>query len=252
MQFDEEELLLQSAKFNDKGDSQKQFDASKIKYFLIFYALPLFSVLLFLGIIVYGVIPEIHKIFDVVEEVDALKIQDTNLQIRVDKLIALKNDTTSEQDLIDMINELIPTGKSEVVKFRNRVAKTATLERLDFQNATTGETVLNSSEDNIVAEGNGFSLIQIPSEFDTTGLFLDLRSFLYELYNINDFFVVNEMELNSAPVEDIENWSGGFVLTKYQFFADENFNPEATFLKVSELTTPNPLVVEFLQKNYSN
>jgi len=252
MKFDEDELLAQSIKSIEKNNTHKQVDASKIKYFFVFYALPLFSIILFFGIILYGVIPEVQNMFDVVEKVDALKVQDTNLKIRVDKLLALQNDGATEQDLIDMINELIPTEKSEVVKFCNRVAKTATTEKLDFQNATTGETVINSSEDNIVAEGNGFSLIQIPSEFDTTGLFLNLRSFLSELYTINDFFVVNEMDLNSSPVDDIENWNGGFILTKYQFFADENFDSESTFLNVSELTAPNSQVVEFLQKNYAD
>jgi hypothetical protein len=249
--MDDEKLLEQSIDQMNKVDASKAIDYSKMKIFIKFYAVPILSAAIFFGIIFFAVIPTIKGMFSTLDEVDKLKSEDKALQTRIEKLTALENENVLRKDLINTINFLIPTGNSEVVKFRDRVAKATIQQNLILQSDLIGEQIL----ENTSAEKNssivGFNLIQIPTEFDITGKFFNFRSFLDKLYVGQDFFIVNEMKVSSAPTpENPENWSGSFTLTKYQFFADEKFSGSEKFILISEDQSPDQVVIQFLEDNF--
>jgi Tfp pilus assembly protein PilO len=236
-------------KFTDEDDSNSiKFD--EVKHFLKFYALPLFSMIIFFGVLVFPVFNNIKYVFDTLDEIDTLKEQDQMLQQRLVKLEELRQQNIAQQEVISKINNLVPTGKSEVVKFRERVNSVAQGQSLNLQKSRSGELVTNNQDVNIDVIEN-YNLIQMPSEFTMIGEFSNLRSFLKGLYDGRDFFIVNEMTLSSNISEDGKIlWQGGFNLTKYQFYPQANFDIVNSFGTISENEVPNQEVMEFLEKRY--
>lgn len=230
-----------------------QIDRAELMHFLKFYALPIFSALLFLGVVFFTVIPNIQYVFDQIEEIDQLRNEDEQLEQRIDRLVALRQSNAERQQLISQINALVPTGKSEVVNFRERVVATTNSQNLNLNDTKSGETILDA-ESATVTSIEGFSIIQIPSEFSMDGEFANFRNFLIRLYDGTDFFIVDQMSLdsNQSEEENASAWTGEFNLTKYQFYADDDFNATLVFASVPETAQPDQVVIEFLQERFLN
>ncbi|MEI7578757.1 MAG: hypothetical protein WCJ58_01810 [bacterium] len=251
--MEDDKLLAQSMDLITKSDPYRTFDYTRIQYFFKFYALPIFSAAIFFGILFLAIVPTIKDMFRTVDVVDALKAEDKVLNGRIEKIIALENQNTLRASMLKAIDILIPTGNSEVVKFRDRVAKVSIQQNLLLQSANIGEQI----KENSATEKNqaivGFNLVEIPTEFNISGLFFDFRAFLKKLYVGQDFFIVNEMKVSSAPTDtNPDNWNGDFTLTKYQFLTDQNFVGNQQFKLVSENSDPDQVVITFLQETFLN
>ena len=240
----------ESLKNAEKEEQEKKVKVDEISDFIKFYALPIFSAMIFLGVVFFTIIPSIRYIFDSIDEIDALKNEDQTMNSRIERLIALQQENADQVQLINRINSIVPTGKSEVVAFRERIATTGLQQSLLLEESKSGETILEP-ESVTVETAEGFNLIEIPSEFNMRGEFINFRNFLNSLYIGDDFFIVEEMSLNASSAEGEENiWFGTFNLTKYQFFADENFDLETTFAGVDEFEEPDPTAINFLETKF--
>lgn len=217
-----------------------------LNYFIKFYAIPILSMIVLMAIVFFAIIPNIKQSSQLFSKINELENENLIVQSRIDNLTAIRSQNNTRQELIDKINELVPTGKSQVVKFRQRINSSGTGNDLEIKDSKAGETINYT----IVTIDN-FSLIQIPSQFIVEGKFKNMRSFLNALYEGQDFFIVNQMGLNLAGVESGEDkWLGEFDLTKYQFFAEDEFNSINVFSNVSESQQPNQQVIDFLEQRF--
>lgn len=248
-----------------QGESQTEFveisfdeDASSVDWdetwkAIRFYALPLLSFIIFVFLILFTVIPNIQQIFSTIDEINLLREEDEAVNERIERLIALRAQQAQRQQIISKINEIVPTGTSEVVAFRQRVIDTANFRNVSLDSSLLGEDLIDqSSGEEEEQVSDGLVLIEIPSEFGFTGSFEGFRSFLNDLYLGEDFFIVREMSLNLLEETEVETWSASLDLVKYQFFVDDDVDLDAIFGVISEQVVPNQFVIEFLENRFLN
>jgi len=244
MDEDLEALVIEES---NKSKVQKdKVDVNEVLSEARFHFLPLLSIVFFAVIVFSAVVPNINKIFATVDEIDALKVKDKDLNTRIEKFEELRKQNAQMQEIIDKINFIVPTGQSEVVKFRERIAGSATTNLVGLESSKSGETLKTVSE----LESGNFGIIEIPSEFNISGAFNGFRNFLNSLYQGEDFFVVNKMNLSGVTSQTENRWSGDLNLVKYQFFAEEGFDPNKVYSAVSENDNPNSEVIEFLESRF--
>ncbi|MFQ5493711.1 MAG: hypothetical protein ACE5DX_06155 [Candidatus Dojkabacteria bacterium] len=218
---------------------------------LKFYGLPLFSFAIFIAIVVGTIIPNITQVFAAIDEINSLRTEDEELVARTERLQRLQQENAASQATIDKINQIVPTGKSEVVGFARRVGDTVAGEALILENSKTGEDFLSDQSAEELQANQGLVLIEIPSEFTIRGEFNNFRNLLNQLYEGDDFFVVDEMNLRASPNEESPtNWSASINLAKYQFFVDSDFDITEFYSAISEKTPADTTVIRFLETRF--
>jgi Tfp pilus assembly protein PilN len=232
-------------------NADKKENTKQILHDIRFYALPLLSLIFFIALLLGPIIGNITDIFAKIDQINTLRETDTQLADRIDRLTALQASSTQDQSIIDKINELVPTAKTEVLKFRQRVADNATQSGLTLQGSTSTEDVV-SGPSSTQANTSTLSLLEIPSKFNLSGSFQDFKAFLAALSTEGqDFFVVQEMNLSLSTDEaGVESWGATINLVKYQFYVSTAFNPVTVYGSVSEDTTPDPIVVNFIKARF--
>lgn len=233
----------------------KEFNLMESLREILFYSLPLFSFGLFMLILFGAVIPNIEDMSKKYEEIETLKTQDELLKQRISNIQELGKRYDSIEEAINKINDIIPTGRTEVVKFGERIKETVTAQNLKSNSQKIGETVFVDEEStgnpqgtlNTQKKETTLPLSEIPTKFDLTGSFDAIRNFFNALYNGQDFFVVDKMELNGTGGGD---WYGTISLVKYQFSPSTEFDPVKAYAPISENTQINQKVVKFLEDRY--
>ncbi|KXK26568.1 MAG: hypothetical protein TR69_WS6001000574 [candidate division WS6 bacterium OLB20] len=259
-----DEQQTQSAPGVLSGESQTEFveisfdeDATSVDWSetwkaIRFYALPLISFVVFVGLILFTVIPNIQRIFTTIDEINVLREEDEAVNERIERLIALRAEQLTRQQIISKINEIVPTGTSEVVAFRQRVIDTAEFRAVNLDSSLLGEDLIDQNP-NEAEVTEGLILIEIPSEFGFSGTFDGFRSFLNDLYQGEDFFIVREMSLNLIEEDDgSSSWGAQLDLVKYQFFVDEGVDLDGIYTRISEQVVPNQFVIDFLENRFLN
>ena len=223
---------------------------------ILYYITPIISMIAFILIIIFGVIPNATAMSEKIDTVNQLKQQDTDLKTRISKIEVIKNNLTSLNDVITKINTIVPEGKTEVVKFSQRIRAAIDIDMAKFDGASgekpivmndirTGETELSTTAG---ALGAGLKVNQVPTQFSFSGGFERFRQFFTNLYNGPDFFVVEKMDLNYDVINQI--WNGDVSLVKYQFNTDDTFSPLTVYGSVSEDSLPNQKVVNFIETKF--
>lgn len=222
---------------------------------LIFYVLPILAFLFFLFVLFNGVIPSIQDMNTRLDEIEKLRVEDAALNDRIQKIRALENNINNMQAVIDKIDSLIPTGRTEVVAFGERIIANITDTGLVYDELKTGELEIVSSTSyidpaaliNMKDDPTYLPLYSLPTTFNVTGPYESIRTFFINMYKGQDFFVVDEMELtkNSDTA-----WSGDISLAKYQFTENPSFDPFKAYFSISEDSPLNQEVIDFLEKKY--
>lgn len=232
----------------------KEFNLNEAFREMLFYILPILSFVFFMFIVFSAVIPSIQSMNTKMDEIDKLNTDLTTLNQRIVNIQTLATNNEKIQSTIEKINNIVPTGRTEVVKFGERISNNIAVHSLLNTTLKTGETVLVTNDSSTTSSttttelnASSLPLSEIPTKFDIQGSFSDIRSFFISLYKGQDFFVVDKMELNSAG----ENrWFGDVSLVKYQFSPSSNFDPVKAYQSVSETSAINPQVVTFLEKKF--
>lgn len=235
--------------------NNKAFNLQETIRELFFYILPVASFLFFLIILFSAIIPTINDIGVKLDKVDQYREEEKKLSQRIEKIKALDQNATKNQQVIDKINEIVPTGQTEVVKFGERIILSLSQNTLINEGIKSGEAVIvspaiNNTSGNQVDNQeieNSLSIRQIPSEFDVSGNFEDIRKFFIQLYKGPDFFVVDSMSLKN---NDDLSWSGEISLAKYQFSESQVFDPIKAYTSVNENTVLNELVMRFIETRF--
>jgi hypothetical protein len=221
---------------------------------LLYYITPVISIIAFILIMIYGVIPNASSMSDKVIAVNYLITQDTEIKARIVKLEGIKNDLTNLQTTLSEIDSIVPEGKTEVVKFSQRIRDAINLNMssvtgpaITMNDIKTGETQLTTATGSQVA---GLTINQVPTQFTFSGGLPRFRQFFKNLYSGQDFFVVDKMNLSYDASS--QQWYGDVSLVKYQFNVADTFNAAQIYGSVSENTNPNQKVIDFIQTKFVN
>jgi len=247
----------------------KQFKLGDVLKEMLFFSLPVFSFIFFIGILFYAVIPNINDMNARLTEVNKLRQDEADLKVRIAKIRDLQANISSIQQTIDKINVIVPTGRTEVVNFGDRIVQTIVANTLLSDGYTTGESELVGNQNpapaltvtpaatgqttqTAAADPTYLPLYQLPAIFSVSGKFDAIRSFFKELYKGNDFFVVDKMELTGSGGPQGGDWRGEISLVKYQFTPNPEFDPVKAYMGISESTPLNEIVMKFLQDKFIN
>lgn len=225
---------------------------------ILYYITPIISIIAFILVMIYGVIPSATAMSQKVNDVNTLKQQDSDIKARIVRLDSLKSNLSSSQDILTKLDSIVPEGKTEVVKFSQRIRDDVNLNMKQFVNDSndppiimndikTGETQLSTATSAQIA---GLTVNQVPTQFTFAGGLDRFRQFFKNLYNGPDFFVVEKMDLSYDATN--QAWNGDVSLVKYQFNKDTTFDPLKVYGAISEDTQPDQKVVNFIQTKFVN
>jgi len=219
---------------------------------IVYYIAPILSMVAFLLIMIFGVIPSTSTMMEKIGQVSDLRTQSNDLNTRISKLDELQTNITGITSTLNKINTLVPEGKTEVVKFSQRISQAAQTVQSDGKLTTMVINEIKAGESTLTTTGviiPGLSVSQVPVQFTFTSNRNDFESFFNNLYNGPDFFVVDEMQLSLNSKTNL--WSGEVSLVKYQFDVSSSFNPQTAYGVISENQQPNATVVNFLNSNFT-
>lgn len=194
---------------------------TKYKRFVKLFIVPILASVLFLGVVIGLIIPRLNNIFfelDVISE-NNVKIDEGNAKlVELQKLAAEISKITLQ---LEVISKIAPEGLTEVVNFRNKITELITKNSLEAVSQRFSESNIKPED----FEGAVLALQEVPSVFEITGAFANIRNFINELGQVDDFIVVSRMELstNALTKEEIESnsWDFEIELSKYQFNVEE-------------------------------
>lgn len=240
-----------STKIIDKTKDEDYPFAKKVRDYrklVRFYIIPIISVAIFFFILLFTVVPNVRYMIDGFEEGQELKRESKELDKRIDRLSAMKQNDSENRQLLSKINQIIPSEQSEVVRFRQKVAGVGTRKGLEVDSLQAGELIVEENSENVIDSSSGFQLIEIPSRFSFTGSFNSFRELFKELYSGEDFFVISNMDLNVNNFSfGVDSWEGRFDLTKYQFYEEGD---SSDYANVPETQPVNQEVLKFLEDNF--
>lgn len=235
--------IIDKTKDDDYPFAKRVRDYRKL---IRFYIIPIISVILFLAILVFGIVPNVRYMIDGFQEGQELKNESKELDARIDRLASMKQRDQDNRQLLSKINSLIPSEQSEVVRFRQKVAGIGVGKGLSVESLQAGELIIEDNRN--IIETSGSQLIEIPSRFGFTGLFNGFRELFRELYSGEDFFIISNMDLNVNNFNiGVDSWEGRFDLVKYQFYEEGTVND---YLNVRETEPVNQEVLRFLEDNF--
>lgn len=241
-----------STKIVDKTKEDDYLFAKKFRNYrglVRFYLIPITSVLIFLLILVFTIVPNVKYMVDGFEEGQKLKQESKVLDDRINILTSMQEEDSRNLQILSKVNQIIPSEKSEVVRFRQKVAGIGTGKGLIIDSLQAGEIITDEGDQDSIFSKSNSRLIEIPSRFGFTGQFGGFRELFSDLYAGVDFFVISKMDLdvNNVNSGKLNSWEGRFDLTKYQFYED---NSNIDYANVPETEPINQEVVRFIEENF--
>ncbi|MCA9386650.1 hypothetical protein KC669_01305 [Candidatus Dojkabacteria bacterium] len=226
---------------------QKKHNAAYKKWINIarIYVIPILAILIFLFILFGLTIPQVFRIFGLIGEIGDLN---DRLDDKKKELVAVQglnaNADLLKQDL-EILNSIAPSEQTEVVNFQQKISELARSHNLVINSQQLNENTTGIAE-SFIESNELLYLRELPNVFEITGNVGDVFDFIDDLEQIDDFIIVNEMDL-SAGQED--TWNMTVNLIKYQFSerssGEDLFN---AYLQVPVTVVINSNVQEYLDK----
>lgn len=212
---------------------------------LKYYYGPLIVLAIFFVILIFGLIPSINSLYDTYQSRNIVKAEVSSLDVRIADLKRLKNDSPKTNDYLESINSIAPVQRTNVTEFQEKIKNIAKENNLTTESAKTRELIFDENADNT----DYLLLIEVPSEFTFSGEFVDVKAFLAELYESDEFIIIEEMRFLKNPKDSM--WTLDITLNKYQFSLNEESEEQSNvYLNIPEKAVPNKEVIEFLDENY--
>lgn len=247
MKNDEMSAIKKLEEMEKQTNTKKKKEKRTSDYYvhiLKFYYLPVFIVMIFLLVAVFAVLPSLKSLLSNYSELNNLKNEVKDKDAKIEQLKALKNRSTQTEAYLASINKIAPVQKTNVTEFQNSIKNTAKSNRLSIQSARGGEEIVSDQQNT-----GSFQLVEIPMYFVFSGNFLDLKNFLNDLYQGEDFIIIEKMDLSKA--DKSTEWKMDLTLVKYQFIQKDS--DTSIVLNVNDLSTdlvPSEQVLQFLQEKY--
>jgi Tfp pilus assembly protein PilO len=219
------------------------------------YVVPIVAVVVFIGMLFILIIPQLSGIFQKLDHISSLSADYDTLVTNEKDLQTLTSKITETNSDLALVNQLAPTGLTEVVNFQRRITDLATQNRLTVVESKSGEQALVVDESIAV-----LGLVEIPSTFTLQGSFANVKSFIEKIKNLYDFVLIGEMSL-TATDKDVkddllktivdQDWTLEITLTKYQFQVPDAQNKLAeAYLRVPPTVQVDKDTLEFVRGKY--
>ncbi len=231
-----------------KPQVKKDIKTEDLIHWFKFYILPILSIFFLLVILLIGIYPNLKTLFGYLDEIDKMEKQSTALGTQLSKLKELNKNESRTQAYLSLIETIVPTKETEVVNFQEKIKILGTNNGLRLVESKTGETII-IPEDLEEGEVPGVGLIEVPSQFSFQGELDDIKTFLGELNEGEDFLVINEMKLTSINSVVSDQWTLDITFVKYQF-QEMDLTENDPFSEVSEGSKPNEDVLNFIKDRY--
>jgi len=221
-------MIVSDLEQQKKVKEEKKKSRSK---FLRLYIVPIFTIIVFIIIIVGLVAPKITDVFGRLDEIAANNVTITDLTQRLSEVKALDANSSTILTNLDTVNTIATSANTEVIKFRDKISELTLQNNLTIVSQKLTETTVAPDASNGGLTGN-VNLVEVPFIFEITGRFEDIKSFIASLNTIDDFVIVKEMELSLTDQEGLSTeeaqatnkWSLKIDLVKYQFFEAKDLN----------------------------
>ncbi len=238
--------------YNNKKTLQKEkkgIDIRALEKVLKIYILPLVSMALFFLVIIFLVIPKISEIFSSLDIISKENMSYEQAKVNLDELQSASQNTNTMLSQLDVVNQTTPTGKTEVVKFRDKITNLTTKNNLVILSQQLSENNLPTGENQQSTDGS-LSLQEVPFTFEIQGQYSSLINFLKDLSSIDDFIIVREMELNSnaisTSVSGSDLWVLKLTINKYQFSQISQESQDNIYQNIPISAQPSQKVLDYV------
>ena len=238
---------------------------------IIYYSLPLVSIGIFIGMILFGAMPEIKKVLNYRKEITAKKEEIESLNNEISKLEELKANQYQIESDLEIIDRIVPSEKTQVAKFVGEVEILAEEINLEESKYGSGEQIEKLGEEEIAQEEqsqDSAAIIQIPTESEYIAELENIKNFLNALYNKNDFIIVSELEMQGQSAREYLaslqkekgekvtvdltlpelRWTMKVTFAKYQF--SKGFGEYMSKNIVPATQEPDQITLEFIRSKY--
>jgi Tfp pilus assembly protein PilO len=219
------------------------------------YVLPIIAIAIFVGIIIFMVFPKVSEIFTDLDKISQNNEVITNKLQEIQSLKALSDNYNGLNSQLEIVNQIAPTGKTEVVKFRDKVTSLMQDNKLSVISQRLSESdvdVKNTNDKKVV--GN-IILQEVPFIFEVQGKYTNIIAFINNLSTIDDFVIVKEMNLASSNVTgDLfkDDWVFKINLVKYQFSNSNIDLLEKAYLGVSPNSEISKVIRDYIASRKSS
>ncbi|MBN1331621.1 type 4a pilus biogenesis protein PilO [Candidatus Dojkabacteria bacterium] len=224
---------------------------------LKFYYLPIFVLVIFFVIMIFGLIPSLNSIYNNYSQRNTVKKAVERQEVTIANLVQLKNDSNEINQYLESINTIAPVQVTNVTEFQESIKTLATTNGIATKQANTRELIY-SEDGSQSGQVSYLQLVEVPSDFVFAGSFEDIRTFLGALYEQDEFIVIEEMSF-AKPVNS-SDWELSITLNKYQFQinetvltgSDQTAQTAPNYLAEPESAKPDQNVIDFIDKKYLN
>ncbi len=220
----------------------------KYKKLIRLYVIPLFALGIFLGVLVFVVVPKIGSIMDRLGELSDTrdKLSESNTKIQnINSLVTNINEVLS---YLQQINNIAPTGDIELVRFRSRVFEIAESSGLVVD--TQGFRESDIVQDPNLPSSSTLLIKEVPVEIEVIGTLDNIYTFLDEITKLEDFVIIKDFEL--ARNADNVEWVFTLRFIKYQFAQDTEGQFDQLYLNVPVSSKIDQEVKNYLDKRNPN
>ncbi len=245
------------------------------KELVVFYTVPLVSIVLFLAIVGFFVIPTINGIYTNFNKVEDLKKKKEADKPALNSLIKLRDNDQQTQDDLAVVDKIVPSEKTKIVTLQKFIQDTVEKYGLTLKSYTIGEQLrpisvgTSSIPSSNQAMGSGGdiskpvkktedSLRVAPTTVKIEGKFSDIQKFFNEFYLLNSLFIVDSLNMKASQSIAPENlstsevkWSLDVTFAKYVFSEDFLTN-EDVFNQIPASATPDETTLNYIKKRFKD
>jgi len=242
------------------ASAQKKPSTSTLKAAVILrsYVVPLLVLSIFGAMLIFLILPKISEILGKLEQTNSLYDQTRIMDAEIQTIFALNQDQAQFGTDLLLINQIAPSGATEVVNFHQKVLGLIQANGLTVQQSSLEESVKQAEDQ---ASSSSLGIIEIPSTFTLNGPFSGLKRFVEQIRSLSDFVIIGEMALraNIDPNAAVglvgggqDNWTLIITLIKYQFQEPNEQNKlQQIFQKIPPNLKPDQTVIDFAREKFA-
>lgn len=245
------------------------------KEILTFYTVPLISILLFLGLVGFVIVPQINQIYANFNKVEDLKKKKDAEKPNLTALIKLRDNDQQTQDDLAVVDKIVPSEKTKIVTLQKFIQDTVEKYGLTLKSYSIGEQLRpvsvgpdgsSSIRPISVSDGDNSkpikktedSLRVAPTTVKIEGKFSDIQKFFDEFYLLNNLFIVDSLNMKASqsiapadlPTSEVK-WNLDVTFAKYVFSEDFLTNEEV-FNQLPASATPDETTLNYIKKRFKD
>lgn len=245
------------------------------KEILVFYTVPIVSILLFLAIVGFFVVPTVNGIYSNFNKVESLKKKKDADKPTLTSLVKLRDNDQQTQDDLAVVDKIVPSEKTKIVTLQKFIQDTVEKYGLTLKSYTIGEQLRPVSVGSDSSSGvrpsaaseassskpvkkTEDSLRVVPTTVKIEGKFSDIQKFFNEFYLLNSLFIVDSLNMKASqsiapadlPTSEVK-WNLDVTFAKY-VFSEDFLTDEDVFNQLPASATPDQTTLDYIKKRFKD